>query len=84
MTEQRKFLEPSAGVGDAQEKGLPTIGLTGKTAGKIRTRETWRAGFMRRPTRRRVFEEGHILIGHVFCEIVEQELLDEKGRVSGS
>jgi hypothetical protein len=38
----------------------------------------------RRPTRPRVFEEDHILIGQVISEIVEQELFDEKGRVSGS
>jgi hypothetical protein len=29
-------------------------------------------------------QEGHILLGHILCEIVEQELFDEKGRVSGS
>ena len=38
----------------------------------------------RRPTRPRVFEEGHILIGQVISGIVEQELFDETGRVSGS
>ena len=27
-------------------------------------------------------QECHILMGHVICEIVEQELFDEKGRVS--
>lgn len=29
-------------------------------------------------------QESHILVGQVICEIVEQELFDEKGRVSGS
>jgi D-sedoheptulose 7-phosphate isomerase len=66
----------------AKRMGLSTIALTGHSGGKLRnsadvdycicapTEETPR------------IQECHILMGHVICEIVEQELFDEKGRVS--
>ena len=72
------------GLAAAKKMSLQTIVLTGQTGGKLRnctdvdccicvpTEETPR------------IQECHILIGHAICEIVEQELFDEKGRVSGS
>jgi len=68
----------------AKEKGLPTIGLTGKTGGKIRNSGDVDCCICAPSDETPRIQECHILIGHVICEIVEQELFDEKGRVSGS
>lgn len=61
-----------AGVDAAKRRGLATLGLTGKTGGRLRhlvdlailapTDDTPRV------------QEAHILIGHILCELAEREL----------
>lgn len=68
----------------AKKMGLRTIALTGQTGGKLRDSADveWCICAPTDETPR--IQECHILLGHVICEIVEQELFDEKGRISRS
>jgi D-sedoheptulose 7-phosphate isomerase len=68
----------------AKQKRLHTIALTGQTGGKLRNSGDVECCISAPTDETPRIQECHILIGHVICEIVEQELFDEKGRVSGS
>lgn len=56
----------------AKEKGLVTVGFTGKSGGKVRDMADYCVCIPSNNTPR--IQEGHITIGHIICEIVESEL----------
>jgi D-sedoheptulose 7-phosphate isomerase len=68
----------------AKKMGLHTIALTGQTGGKLRDSGDVDCCICAPTDETPRIQECHILIGHVICELVEQELFDEKGRVPGS
>ncbi len=68
----------------AKKMKLLTIALTGKTGGKLKDSGDVECCICAPTDETPRVQECHILIGHVICEIVEQELFDEKGRVPGS
>jgi len=65
----------------AKEKGLITIGFTGKKGGKLTNVVDYCLHIPSDDTPR--IQEGHITVGHIICEIVERELFgsDEKKEV---
>jgi len=65
----------------AKEKGLITIGFTGKKGGKLKDLVDYCLHIPSDDTPR--IQEGHITVGHIICEIVERELFgpDEKREV---
>jgi len=65
----------------AKEKGLITIGFTGKKGGKLKDLVDYCLHIPSDDTPR--IQEGHITVGHIICEIVERELFgpDEKKEV---
>jgi len=56
----------------ANARGLLTLGLTGKNGGKLKSLAQRCVCVPSEQTPR--IQEIHILLGHIFCEIVEQEL----------
>lgn len=72
------------GFAAAKKMGLRTIGFTGQIGGKIRNSGDVDDCICVPSEETPRIQECHILIGHMLCEIVEQELFDEKGRISGS
>lgn len=56
----------------AKEKGLVTVGFTGKSGGKVRDMADYCVCIPSNNTPR--IQEGHITIGHIICEIIESEL----------
>jgi len=56
----------------AREKGLVTIGLTGGTGGKLRKAVEMCICIPSDETPR--IQEGHILTGHILCELIEEAL----------
>ncbi len=56
----------------AKTLGMVTVGLTGEGGGKTKTAADHCICVPSRDTAR--IQESHILIGHILCEIVEQEL----------
>jgi len=65
----------------AKEKGLITIGFTGKKGGRLKDLVDYCLHIPSDDTPR--IQEGHITVGHIICEIVERELFgpDEKKEV---
>ena len=65
----------------AKEKGLITIGFTGKKGGRLKDAVDYCLHIPSDDTPR--IQEGHITVGHIICEIVERELFgyDEKREV---
>ena len=58
----------------AKSKGLQTIALTGETGGKMRDAADICIAVPSNDTPR--VQECHILIGHIWCEIVEKNLME--------
>jgi D-sedoheptulose 7-phosphate isomerase len=58
----------------ARPKGLVTVGLTGRSGGKMKGASDYCICVSSDETAR--IQEGHILVGHIVCEIVEQALCD--------
>ncbi|HAI82776.1 MAG TPA: phosphoheptose isomerase [Chitinophagaceae bacterium] len=56
----------------AQQKGLVTIGLTGANGGQMKAISNFLFDVPSTDTPR--IQESHILIGHILCELVEQQL----------
>jgi D-sedoheptulose 7-phosphate isomerase len=56
----------------ARAKGLSTLGLTGRTGGKLKARVDRCICVPSDDTAR--IQEAHILIGHILCEIVEEKV----------
>jgi D-sedoheptulose 7-phosphate isomerase len=68
----------------AKKMGLHTVALTGHNGGKLRNSGDVDCCICVPTDDTPRIQECHILIGHVICGLVEQELFNEKGRVSGS
>ena len=66
----------------AKKIGLHTIALTGSTGGKLKAAVDHCICVPSNETPR--IQECHILIGHIVSELVEREIFNEEGRVSGS
>jgi len=60
------------GIETANANGLVTVGLTGKSGGKLKSLAQRCICVPSEQTPR--IQEIHILLGHILCEIVEQEL----------
>lgn len=56
----------------AQKKGIITVGLTGESGGKLAELSDFIIRVPSTDTPR--IQESHILIGHIICEIIEQNL----------
>ena len=62
------------GLATAKRMGLRTVALAGQTGGKLRGSENVDSCICAPTGETARIQECHILIGHVLCEIVEQEL----------
>lgn len=60
----------------AKNRKMITVGLTGKTGGKMRNLCDYLIKVPSTDTPR--IQESHILIGHIVCEIVEKEIFSSK------
>ena len=60
------------GIEAAKRGGLVTLGLTGRTGGKLRDAAERCITVPSDETPR--IQEAHILVGHILCEVVEREL----------
>lgn len=60
------------GVQAAQDKGATTVGMTGASGGRMKPFVDYCVCVPSADTPR--IQEGHILIGHILCELVEAEL----------
>jgi D-sedoheptulose 7-phosphate isomerase len=60
----------------AREKGMPTIGFTGATGGKMKELSDLLLNVPSTDTPR--IQESHILIGHILCQLVEETLYPVK------
>jgi D-sedoheptulose 7-phosphate isomerase len=56
----------------AQAKGITTIGFTGATGGSMKNLSNYLINIPSTITPR--IQESHILIGHILCELVEQQI----------
>ena len=59
-----------------REKGLSTIAMTGASGGKMREQADLLINVPSNDTPR--IQEAHITVGHIICELVEQEIFGEK------
>jgi D-sedoheptulose 7-phosphate isomerase len=59
----------------ANEIGMITVGMTGKTGGKMKDICKYLINVPSNDTPR--IQEAHIMIGHIICEIVEKELFND-------
>lgn len=60
----------------ANQRGMITIGLTGKDGGKLASLCNYLIKVSSNDTPR--IQESHILIGHIICEIVEKKIFGKK------
>jgi D-sedoheptulose 7-phosphate isomerase len=60
----------------AREKGMPTIGFTGATGGKMKELSDYLLNVPSTDTPR--IQESHILLGHIICQLVEETLYPVK------
>lgn len=68
-----------SGIHAAKKMGVHTVGLTGKSGGKLRPHVDLCICAPSNETPR--IQECHNLIGHILSELIEQELFHEKGRL---
>jgi D-sedoheptulose 7-phosphate isomerase len=59
----------------AKEKGVVTVGLLGKSGGKIATECDYKLIVPSETTAR--IQESHILVGHIWCEMIEEIVFPE-------
>ncbi len=65
----------------ARDKGITTIGLTGKSGGKM---NDWCDIVFKAPSSRTPkIQECHIMIGHIFCTIIEDSLFAKEYKKAG-
>jgi D-sedoheptulose 7-phosphate isomerase len=64
------------GVKKAKEKGLITIGLTGETGGEMKNLCDYIIKVPSSETPR--IQESHILIGHIWCSMIEKDIFGEE------
>jgi len=55
----------------AREKGITTIGFTGESGGVLKSLSDWLINIPSFDTPR--IQESHIMLGHIICEMVEEE-----------
>lgn len=55
----------------AREKGVTTVGFTGETGGKMKTLSDYLINIPSKDTPR--IQESHIMIGHIICQLVEEQ-----------
>lgn len=55
----------------AKEKGVITVGFTGESGGKMKTLSDYLINVPSKDTPR--IQESHILLGHIICQLVEEE-----------
>lgn len=60
----------------AKEKGMLVVGMTGQTGGKLADIVDVLLNVPSQNTPR--IQESHILLGHILCELIEEELFEEK------
>jgi UDP-2-acetamido-3-amino-2,3-dideoxy-glucuronate N-acetyltransferase len=70
------------GLAVAREKGLVTVGFTGADGGKMAGQVDHLLAVPSKNTAR--IQEGHIFLGHVLCELVEQGLAERGGYAGAS
>jgi len=61
----------------AREKKMITVGLTGETGGKMESLADFLLNVPSTDSPR--IQESHIMMGHIFCEIVEENLFGNQG-----
>ncbi|MES1225240.1 MAG: phosphoheptose isomerase, partial [Bacteroidota bacterium] len=54
-----------------KEKGVITVGFTGESGGKMKTLSDYLINVPSKDTPR--IQESHILLGHIICQLVEEE-----------
>lgn len=64
------------GLEVAREKGIITVAMTGADGGKLRSVADYCLRIESNQTAR--IQEAHILVGHILCEIVEEELFHDR------
>ena len=69
------------GVAAAKAKGAKTIGLTGEKGGKMASKTDLCIKVPSSSTAR--IQESHIMIGHILCLLVDQQLTQEQGSEAG-
>lgn len=67
------------GVSEAGKKGIKTIGLTGKTGGRMKESCDLLLNVPSDETPR--IQEAHIMIGHIICSIIESSLFERNNTV---
>ena len=63
-------------INEANKIGVKTISLTGKTGGNMKNISELLINVPSKDTPR--IQESHILIGHILCEIIENEMFGQK------
>ena len=61
----------------AREKGVITVGFTGETGGKMKSISDFLINVPSKDTPR--IQESHILVGHIICQLVEEEYFEQAG-----
>ncbi|MFI5151780.1 MAG: SIS domain-containing protein [Chitinophagales bacterium] len=61
----------------AKEKGVITVGFTGETGGKMKALCDYLINIPSKDTPR--IQESHILVGHIICQLVEEEYFAKAG-----
>lgn len=64
------------GLEVAREKGIITVAMTGADGGKLKSVADYCLRIESNQTAR--IQEAHILVGHILCEIVEEELFHDR------
>ncbi|MBI2264044.1 MAG: D-sedoheptulose 7-phosphate isomerase [Armatimonadetes bacterium] len=64
----------------ARKKGLLIVGMTGDSGGKLASHVDLLVSVPSANTAR--IQEAHITIGHILCELVEESLVKDGGRIS--
>ena len=59
----------------AREKGVITVGFTGETGGKMKSISDFLINVPSKDTPR--IQESHILVGHIICQLVEEEYFEQ-------
>jgi len=60
----------------AREKGILTVGFTGETGGKMKELSDYLINVPSKDTPR--IQESHIMLGHIICELVEEQYFGSK------
>lgn len=63
---------------EARARGMITVGMTGATGGKMKDLSDYLLNMPSTDTPR--IQEGHILVGHIICELVEKQFFELEGK----